>query len=109
MDATDTRQPILVVTTVATRDQARRLAQSLVEAGLAACAQLSDIESIYAWQGGVQREPEVRLLLKTVAGRYDEVECALRARHPYALPAIFAVPVTRAFGDYIDWIREETA
>mgnify|MGYP006292491819 CR=1 FL=1 len=100
MDAPDTRQPILVVTTVATRDQARRLAQSLVEAGLAACAQLSDIESIYAWQGGV---------LKTVAGRYDEVESALRARHPYALPAIFAVPVTRAFGDYIDWIRAETA
>jgi periplasmic divalent cation tolerance protein len=99
---------IAVVTTTATRDEAQRLATALVERRLVACAQLSDIESLYRWQGAVQQASECRLVLKTTAGRYAAVEAAIRALHAYQLPAIFALPVTQAFEDYAGWVREET-
>jgi uncharacterized protein involved in tolerance to divalent cations len=79
-----------VFTTVARRDDARRIARALVERGLVACAQISEIESFYAWGGALQQEPEFRLLLKTTAARYAAVEAVVREMHPYELPAIHA-------------------
>ena len=66
-DANATELPWLVVTTVGTADAARALARDMVERRLAACAQITAIESIYRWQGAVEHEPEFRLLLKTRA------------------------------------------
>lgn len=98
---------IAVVTTVATREDARRLARALVERRLAACVQLSDIESFYAWDGALQQEGEVRLLCKTTAGRWAAVEAALRELHPYALPAIHALALDPVHGPYADWVRAQ--
>ena len=109
MSATAATGLIAVVTTLATRDDARRIAWDLVERGLVACAQLSDIESVYAWQGAVQQEPEVRLLMKTTADRYADVEAAIRAMHPYDLPAIYALPVTAALPAYASWVTGGTS
>ena len=95
---------LAVLTTTATRDDALRIARALVEQRLVACAQLSAIESVYRWDGAVQQEPEWRLLLKTTAARWPEVEAAIRAIHPYELPAIVALPVAAASGDYGDWV-----
>ncbi len=96
----------LVVTTVATHDDAMRLAHALVEARLAACAQVSRIDSVYRWQGAVHAEPEHRVLFKIVAARYAEVEAAIRARHPYELPAIHALPTAAAEAAYAAWVRD---
>ena len=57
---------IAVITTVASRDDARRIATALVERRLVACAQISEIESLYHWDGALQHDAEFRLLLKTV-------------------------------------------
>ncbi len=98
---------LLVLTTVATRDEALALARTMVELRLAACAQVQAIESVYRWQGAVQQEGEFRLLLKTTAARYPALEAELRERHPYELPAIVAVPATIAFGPFADWVAGE--
>jgi periplasmic divalent cation tolerance protein len=96
---------LAVITTVGRREEAQALAASLVERRLAACAQIEAIESVYAWHGGLQREPEWRILFKTTAARYAEVEAAIRALHPYELPAIYALPVSAAFAPYADWVE----
>ena len=100
---------IAVVTTVGSRDDARRIARTLVERGLVACAQIEEIESFYRWDDALQDDREWRLLLKTVAARYDDVEQAIRALHPYELPAIYALPVDRAFAPYAAWVRSGSA
>lgn len=100
---------IAVVTTVATIDGARHMARALVERRLVACAQIESIESFYEWDGQVNGEPEQRLLLKTTEDRYAEVEAAIREMHGYALPAIYALPVTQAFGPYADWVAKGSA
>ncbi len=95
---------LAVVTTVATRDDAQRIATALVERRLAACVQISQIESVYAWQGALQQEREFRIVAKTVADRYHDVEQAIRELHDYDLPAIFALPVAAVFEPYAQWV-----
>jgi periplasmic divalent cation tolerance protein len=100
--------PIAVVTTVSTLADAQRLARALVEQRLAACAQISQIESVYRWQGALQQEPEYRVLFKTLDSRYAELEAALKALHPYELPAIHALPFAHVSNDYAEWIGDNT-
>ena len=100
---------IAVVTTVASRADARRLAEALVRRGLAACAQIAAIESVYRWQGEVQAEDEWRVVFKTVAGRYEDVERALLELHPDELPEIHAVALDPVHAPYAGWVREHSA
>ena len=96
---------LLVVTTVADRDEAHRMARALVGRGLAACAQISAIESVYAWRGAVEEGPEFRILFKVAPAAYDAAEQAIRALHSYELPAIHAIPVERAWAPYREWVE----
>jgi periplasmic divalent cation tolerance protein len=100
--------PLLVITTLGTREQALALAHDLVERRLAACAQITAIDSVYRWQGAVAHEGEFRLLLKTRADGYAALEQAIRARHPYELPAIHAVAVAQAYEPYAQWVEAST-
>ena len=99
-------KPIAVVTTVANREDAHRLARTLVERKLAACAQISEIESVYHWKGAVQQEPELRILFKTTDERYALVESTIRELHPYELPAIHAFAFEHVYPVYAEWIAE---
>lgn len=99
---------LIVLTTVATQLEARALAREMVDARLAACAQISAIESIYRWEGVLQQESEWRVLLKTVPARYAALEAAIQAHHPYELPAIVALPCTQALADFADWVAAES-
>ncbi|TSE31043.1 Divalent-cation tolerance protein CutA [Tepidimonas charontis] len=94
---------VVVLTTVAQRQQAQTLARALVEQRLAACAQIDAIESVYHWDGALQQEPEYRLWLKTTAERVPAAVAALRAQHPYTLPQI-VVLAAQASTDYARWV-----
>jgi periplasmic divalent cation tolerance protein len=96
---------IAVMTTVGDRVEAARLAHALVERKLAACAHISEIESVYTWKGAVQNEREFRVLFKTTADRYEAVEAAIRQLHSYELPAIHAVAFEQVYEPYGAWIE----
>jgi periplasmic divalent cation tolerance protein len=96
---------VAVFTSVASVDDARRIAEALVQRKLAACVQISAIESFYAWQGAVQNDAEFRLVVKTTAARYAAVEAAIRELHGYELPQIVALPIDAAYAPYADWVR----
>ena len=98
----------IVLTTVATPDDARRLAAGLLEQRLAACVQILAIQSAYRWKGAVQREPEQLLLIKTRVALYSAVEAHLRAHHPYEVPEIVLVPIAAGSPDYLRWLAAET-
>jgi periplasmic divalent cation tolerance protein len=100
---------LLALTTVATRADADRLAHSMVDQRLAACAQISAVDSVYRWQGAVQAEGEFRLLFKTTAHRWPALLAALRAQHPYELPAIVALPCSDALPEFAQWVAAEVS
>lgn len=99
---------VAVVTTVGARADAQRIASELVQRRLVACAQISEIESVYRWNGDVVQEPEWRLLLKTRASMTTAVMDALRALHPYRLPALHVLALHDVDAAYGAWIESET-
>jgi periplasmic divalent cation tolerance protein len=93
--------------TVPDLETGRRIAARLVEYRLAACVNLlPGVESLYRWQGEVQRDSEILLLIKARAADYPEVEAAILALHPYELPEIIAVPVSGGLPAYLDWVMK---
>lgn len=109
MSTMQPRHFLAVLTTVATRDDAQRLARALVERQLVACAQISEVESFYRWQGRLHNEPEFRLLCKTTEALYEALEQAILELHPYDVPAIHAFAMDRISDAYADWIESELA
>ena len=102
-------EALLVLTNLPDGESARALADHVVAARLAACVNiLAPCRSIYRWQGNIEQAEEVPLLIKTTAARYAELEAAIRARHPYELPEIIAVPVAHGLPDYLSWVAAET-
>lgn len=97
------------MTTTDSLDEARAIAAALVERKLAACAQISSIQSYYTWGGEVRNEDEFRLLIKTTDARYADVEAAIVELHSYDLPAVIAFDISRAYGPYADWIAASAA
>jgi len=100
---------LLVLTTLPDADSAERIGRDLVERGLAACVSIgAPVRSIYRWQGAIEQAQEVPLMIKTTRARYDELELALHAAHPYELPEIIALPVERGLEGYLHWMGEMT-
>lgn len=100
---------LLVTTTLPDNESAQRLAATLIEQRLAACVNiLAPCRSVYRWQGRIEEETEVPLLIKTTRARYSALQAAIRAAHPYELPEIVAVPLSAGLPEYLDWIASET-
>ncbi len=96
---------IIVFLTAANADEARRIADHLVEQQLAACVQiLPEMESVYRWQEKVEHEKELLILAKTTAAQFDELEKAVRAIHSYETPEIVAVEMTAVSEPYRAWL-----
>ena len=102
-------QKLLVFTNLPDRASAERLAELLLERGLAACVNiLAPCRSVYRWKGKVENAQEHPMLIKTTRDRYAALEAAIRAGHPYELPEIIAVPLAAGFPVYLDWVVAET-
>jgi periplasmic divalent cation tolerance protein len=100
---------LLVFTTLPSADKAAELAKALVEERLAACANLLPaIRSIYRWQGKLQDENEVLVLLKTRAEHLERLKLRILELHPYELPEVLAVPIEAGYQPYLDWLAGET-
>src|SRR6266550_5517208 len=103
-------QPIAVFITTPNKEEASRLADMLVGRKLAACVQILPVmESVYRWQGKVERQDEVLLIAKTVNSKLAELEREVRALHSYETPEIVAVPLTALSEPYLRWLNASVA
>jgi periplasmic divalent cation tolerance protein len=101
---------IVVLTTIASADEAVTLIRALLERRLIACGNiLPGVRSIYRWEGKVADEREVIVLMKTRAVRMDALEMAFGELHPYKVPELLALPVSAGLHKYLEWIDDETS
>jgi periplasmic divalent cation tolerance protein len=101
---------VLALSTVATADDAERIARALVERGLAACVNVvPGLVSTYRWKGAVEREGELLLLIKTRAETFEAMREALVALHPYDVPELIALPIEAGHAPYLAWLDENAA
>ena len=100
---------VLVYATFPTLDIAEAVGGHLVEARLAACVNIiPGMVSIYVWKGARQRDGEVVMIAKTRAALGDAVMAAIKARHPYEIPALLVLPVASGSAAFLGWIGEMT-
>lgn len=97
-----------VVTTTDSPDEATRLAAAIVDARLGACVHIIPMTSVYRWEGKVQTDAELRLVIKTTADRRDELIAFIEAEHTYDVPQVVATEIAAGSTAYLNWIKEET-
>lgn len=100
------RQPGVVLVTAESEEQARAIAQTVVQEGLAACANLFPVRSIYRWQGEVQDGEEWQLVIKTDLRLFEALAARVGALHTYDVPEIIAVAIALGSSAYLDWLEE---
>jgi periplasmic divalent cation tolerance protein len=101
---------IQVVTTAASHDGAKKIAQALLDQKLAACVQIvGPITSMYRWKGQIESAVEFQCWIKTRRAKYDTVAAVIRQNHTYEIPEILAMPIVDGAESYLRWIAGETS
>jgi periplasmic divalent cation tolerance protein len=101
---------VQITTTAGSRDEADRIATSLVDRRLAGCVQIiGPIHSVYRWQGKVEHAEEWLCHIKTTREQYVAVEAAICELHSYDCPEIIATPIIVGSETYLQWLAEQTA
>lgn len=96
----------VVMTTVASAEEADRIGRTLVEERLAACATLMPpVLSIYRWHDQIESSAETMLLIKTSVDQLPALETRLRELHSYQIPEFLVFPVESGSHAYLDWLQ----
>jgi periplasmic divalent cation tolerance protein len=100
---------IMVFNTCNSEEIASSIAETLVNDKLAACVNIvKGVESVYQWQGKIEHEQEILLIIKTRQSLFPQLEQAIQELHDYELPEIIAVPVEIGEKNYLNWIQSAT-
>ena len=100
--------PVVVLSAIGTRADAEKVARTLVEERLAACVNVvPGVVSIYRWKGNVEQEPELLLVIKTLAERVDALKARLLELHPYELAEVVVIPIGGGHAPYLAWIGQQ--
>ncbi len=100
---------ILITTTVEDDLDAKKMADSLVRAHLAACVHITKVKSIYRWKDNIEEAAEYQLRAKTTKRLEKKVIEHIREQHTYEVPQITVIPIIGGHQPYLDWIETETA
>jgi len=107
------REPVgvrIALITAPDAETGARLGRALVEERLAACVNLvPGVRSIYRWEGQVQVEGEVLLIVKTRSDRADALAARVLELHPYEVPEVIHLEPCGGSAAYLDWVRAEVA
>jgi len=100
---------IVVFITASNEDEAAKIAKALVETRLAGCVNIiKGIRSIYSWQGKIEDEKEVLMIIKTQKTLFDSLMKKVKKLHSYKVPEIIALPIIQGSKDYLKWLKEVT-
>jgi periplasmic divalent cation tolerance protein len=96
--------PRIVLVTASAPDEARKLAEAILEKHLAACVSIiPGVESRYWWKGRLETATELQLIIKTSAEQFERVAEVVRWHHSYECPEIISVAVTEVSPEYRAW------
>lgn len=98
----------LAMTTCPNPETANTIARVLVQERLAACVNiLPGATSVYEWQGRLESEQELVMLIKSRSDKLNALEARLLELHPYELPELIVVPLVGGLAPYLSWIETQ--
>lgn len=102
-------KPIVVLLTCPTAEVAEKIGKTLIEDRLAACVQIGQpIQSIYRWNGVIEKGTEVSVSIKTQESCFDALCLKIGQIHPFEIPQIISIPISRGTEAYLAWLDQET-
>lgn len=97
----------IVYITSPTQEVAKKIARGLIENNLAACVNIiPSITSIYKWEGKIEEDSELLLMVKTRTQRVEEVTAFVKANHPYSVPEVISTPIEAGHDLYLKFIND---
>jgi periplasmic divalent cation tolerance protein len=97
---------IVVLVTTPSKHEAEKIAQSLLENRLIACANIiGPVSSVFRWTGKIEKAEEYLTLMKTRKDLFEKVESTVKALHSYEVPEIIAIPVVEGSKAYLKWLE----
>ncbi len=104
------KEYIIVLITTPSQEVSQIIANTLLEKKLAACVNMmAPITSFYTWEGEINRDEEMLLIVKSRADLFEgDLIPAVQAVHPYEVPEIIALPVMMGSANYLAWIDDVT-
>ena len=99
---------VVIQTTCGTKEEARKIAKVLIEEKLAACVQLSEIESFYQWKNEFCCDNETLLNIKTIKDNFEKIKSKILELHSYDLPEIIQLDITNTSEEYLKFIKGNT-
>ena len=98
---------VVILVTVTSKKECRKIAKHLVEAKLAACVNITQhIESIYRWEGQIAHDREFQLFIKSTLNLFPEIEAAISKVHSYQTPEIVCLPIMEGSRNYLQWVGD---
>jgi periplasmic divalent cation tolerance protein len=98
----------IVMTTTSSKEEAEQIARALLAQRLAACIQVTQIQSYYTWKGSLNIDDERLLIIKCKQADFDDIQDCIKTNHSYELPEIIQVPITAGLPGYLQWIGDVT-
>jgi periplasmic divalent cation tolerance protein len=99
---------IQIFTTIENKEDAEKIAKSLIEKRLAGCIQIiGPISSIYWWKNKIETSQEWLCIIKSKKKLYEEIEKSIKEIHPYEIPEIIAIQIISGSKDYLKWLDNE--
>ena len=101
---------IIVLITCPNKEVSEGIANALLEQKLAACVnRMAPITSLYTWEGEINRDEEMLLIVKSRADLFEsDLIPVVKDVHPYDVPEIIALPIIMGSQDYLGWIKDVT-
>ncbi|HYG99289.1 MAG TPA: divalent-cation tolerance protein CutA [Terriglobales bacterium] len=97
----------IVMTTAGSRQEAQRIARTLVESRLAACVNVAGpIESVYRWKDNVESAQEWLLIIKSTGSAFERVRRTIQELHSYELPECIMLSIDNGSEEYLNWIGD---
>ena len=101
---------LIVFVTTSNREEAVTVADALVAERLAACVNIVPaVESVYWWEGKINRDSEALMIIKTTDERYPDLERRVKELHSYSTPEVIAVRIEQGSEQYLKWLRDAIA
>lgn len=102
-------KPILIYSTAPDEDTAKKIATTLLEKNLIACANIiPKMQSVYRWENKIENSTECILILKTFASYFQDIQDAYKSLHPYQVPCLMSIPIDQINDSYLNWMLSQS-
>ena len=102
-------KPVIIISTFPNKQSITKIANQLVKQKLAACVNITNISSIYAWKGKIENQSEYLALFKTSKNNRSKLKKELQKLHPYDIPEIAEINVDSINQSYLKWLVDSTS